>query len=205
DTTGCASLTVCFTNLSAGIIDSWLWNFGDGRTATDSSPCHTYTTDGSYTVSLRVSGTCGVDTETKVNYIEVYPPEVEADFIAEPLSGCAPLTVDFSDSSTGDVLSWLWEFGDGDTSTVQNPQHMYTNPGDYTVTLVVGGGCGSDSETKTAYIHVVDWFEVTADFEAAPQSGCVPLTVDFNDTSTGVITAWSWDFGDGNISSDSAP
>ncbi|MDI6794288.1 MAG: PKD domain-containing protein, partial [bacterium] len=205
DTAGCVSLQFCFTDLSAGNITSWSWDFGDSGTSTDSSPCHTYTTAGSYTVTLEVSGPDGADIETKVNYIEVYPPGVAADFTAEPVSGCMPLLVDFSDSSTGNVLSWLWEFGDGDTSPLQNPQHLYMGPGDYTVTLVVGGDCGSDSETKTAYIHVIDWIEVAADFEATPGSGCVPLTVDFNDTSTGVITAWSWDFGDGNISSDSAP
>ncbi|MBU1488130.1 PKD domain-containing protein, partial [bacterium] len=77
-----------------------------------------------------------------------------ANFSATPTTGCAPLEVTFSDLSTGDVLSYLWSFGDGDTSAAQNPTHTYTNPGDYTVSLTVSDACGSDSQTRTGYITV---------------------------------------------------
>ena len=80
-----------------------------------------------------------------------YPP---ANFIANPTSGERPLTVQFTDQSTGDVTSWSWSFGDGGTSTQQNPSYEYTDAGDYTVSLTVTGPVGSDTETKTDYIHV---------------------------------------------------
>ncbi len=78
----------------------------------------------------------------------------QAAFNATPTSGCAPLTVYFTDQSTGNITSWNWTFGDGGTSTDQNPSHQYTSAGSYNVTLNVTGGCGSDTETKTNYITV---------------------------------------------------
>jgi PKD repeat protein len=74
-------------------------------------------------------------------------PAPTAGFSADPTSGCAPLTVRFTDSSTGDPTSWSWTFGDGGTSNLQNPSHTYTNPGTYTVGLTVSNDCGEDSET----------------------------------------------------------
>ena len=81
--------------------------------------------------------------------------EVECDFTADLTSGPVPLTVNFTDQSTGDITSWSWDFGDGATSTEQNPSHTYTDAGTYTVSLAVGNQCGSaDTETKTDFISV---------------------------------------------------
>ena len=77
-----------------------------------------------------------------------------ADFTADLTSGPVPLTVNFTDQSTGDITSWSWDFGNGSTSTMQNPSHTYTEPGTYTVSLTVTGPGGSDTETKTYYIEV---------------------------------------------------
>ena len=77
-----------------------------------------------------------------------------ADFTANPTSGKSPLTVNFSDQSTGNVISRSWSFGDGGTSTDQNPSHTYSIPGIYTVSLTVSGPGGSDTETKPDYITV---------------------------------------------------
>jgi hypothetical protein len=77
-----------------------------------------------------------------------------ADFTANPTSGRNPLTVNFSDQSTGNVTSRSWSFGDGGTSTEQNPSHTYSKPGTYTVSLTVSGPGGSDTETKPDYITV---------------------------------------------------
>lgn len=155
-TTGCEPSTVCFTDLSVGPINSWFWDFGDGETSTDSSPCHTYTIRGNYTISLGASGPNGADTETKAGYIKIYPLEVEADFMADLTSGCAPLLVCFTDSSTGEITGWAWDLdGDGrDDATIRNPCYTYDTPGTYTVTLEINGVCGSDSENKVAYIEV---------------------------------------------------
>jgi hypothetical protein len=77
-----------------------------------------------------------------------------ADFYANPTRGPFPLTVSFTDQSTGSNTSWEWDFGDGSTSTKQNPSHTYTEPGTYTVSLTVTGYEGSDTNTKADYIKV---------------------------------------------------
>ncbi|MDI6720443.1 MAG: DUF2341 domain-containing protein [Methanomicrobiales archaeon] len=84
---------------------------------------------------------------------ETAAPPVTA-FTATPLAGLAPLTVQFTDLSIGGPTSWLWTFGDGNTSTAQNPQHTYTTAGTHTVTLTASHPYDSDTETKTAYITV---------------------------------------------------
>lgn len=118
-----------------------------------------------------------------------------ADFSGSPTSGCAPLLVDFTDLSTGNVTSWSWDFGDGNVSSAQNPSNSYASAGTYTVSLTVSGPDGSDIETKTDYIRVSD--VPVADFSGAPTSGAAPLQVTFTDLSTNGPTTWSWDFGDG--------
>jgi PKD repeat protein len=152
-TVGCVPFTVNFTDLSTGEITSWLWNFGDGDTSSVQNPAHTYLTTGTYTVSLTVSGPAGSDTETKIDYISVYDVPV-ADFSANQTNGCAPLTVEFTDLSTGDPDTWSWTFGDGGTSGDQNPTYTYENAGTYSVTLTTSNLCGSDGETKIDYIQV---------------------------------------------------
>ena len=78
-----------------------------------------------------------------------------ADFLANPTRGPAPLTASFTDQSTGSITSWKWDFGDGSTSTMQNPSHTYTDPGNYTVSLTVTGPEYSDTNTKADYIKVL--------------------------------------------------
>jgi PKD repeat protein len=149
--------TVAFTDASTGDFDTWLWAFGDGGTSTEQNPTHEYTDSGVYTVSLTIDGPLGSTTETKTDYITVLPvgSDFQADFSASPLSGEVPLTVAFTDTSTGDIDSWMWTFGDAGTSTEQNPTHIYSESGVYTVTLTITGSLGSITETKTAYITVL--------------------------------------------------
>jgi PKD repeat protein len=203
-TSGCAPLTVDFTDQSTGEITSWDWTFGDGGTSTAQSPSHQYTSGGDYTVSLTVSGPNGSDTETKTGYIHVDEAPV-AEFVGSPLTGTEPLTVDFTDQSTGNPTSWSWDFGDGGTSTEQNPAYTYTTAGTYTVELTATNACGSDTETKTDYITVDPCIAPTAEFVGSPTAGDAPLTVDFTDQSTGNPTSWDWDFGDGGTSTAQNP
>ena len=85
------------------------------------------------------------------------PPEVVgADFTADLTSGPVPLAVNYTDQSTGDITSWSWDFGNGSTSTMQNPSHTYTDAGTYTVSLAVTGPCGSDTEVKVNFITVLE-------------------------------------------------
>jgi PKD repeat protein len=147
-------LTVVFTDTSTGAVTDWLWSFGDGGTSTAQHPTHTYTLTGAFTVSLTASGPGGSDTEVKAGYIQVSDEPIIANFTAQPTSGPAPLTVQFTDGSAGDITSWQWAFGDGGTSTLPNPTHVYATAGTYTVMLMVSGPEGSDTETKARYITV---------------------------------------------------
>jgi PKD repeat protein len=149
-------LSVSFTDLSTGAPTSWSWDFGDGNTSTAQNPSHTYDTPGTYTVSLTATNSFGSDTVDKVDYITVNtpPPPPTADFSGTPTLGDAPLSVSFTDLSTGAPTSWSWDFGDGNTSTAQNPSHTYANSGAYTVSLTVSNGGGSDTVDKVDYITV---------------------------------------------------
>jgi len=202
---GTAPLTVTYTDESTGMIDTWEWDFGDNSDLSgEQNPSYTYDNPGTYTVSLIVTGPGGSDTETKTDYITVTYPAPVAHFTADPISGVHPLTVNFSNQSTGNITSWLWDFGDSSTSTDRNPAHTYDDAGTYTVELTVIGPGGTHTETKTDYI-VVDYITPIANFIADPTSGVLPLTVWFTDKSTGDITGWLWDFGDGKNSTEQNP
>ncbi len=152
---GAAPLAVSFTDLSSGDITGWLWSFGDGATSTSRNTTHTYSTPGSYTVSLRVTGPGGSDTETVSDYVTVTSGQaLQADFTASPTGGPPPLRVDFTSLVTGGATSWSWSFGDGSSSAERNPVHTYSGVGAYTVSLTARGASGSDTETKAGYIRV---------------------------------------------------
>jgi len=203
-TSGDAFLAVSFTDLSQNTITSWSWSFGDGGTSTSQNPQYTYMTPGTYSVSLTVTGPGGSDSITKNNYITVnVPPPPVAGFSANPTSGDAYLSVQFTDTSTGAITSWSWTFGDGGTSTSEDPQHTYQVPGTYSVTLTVSGPGGSNAHTKTDYITVTQPPPPVADFTSDKTIGELPLYIQFSDLSTGAsITSWSWDL-DGDGSPDS--
>ncbi|WP_141241777.1 PKD domain-containing protein, partial [Methanosarcina spelaei] len=107
-------------------------------------------------------------------------------------SGKAPLTVTFTDKSTGTPTKWQWNFGDGSKSFVQNPTHKYSKSGVYTVSLTVKNAKGSNTVTKTDYITVIT--KPIANFTSSVTSGKAPLTVTFTDKSTGTPTSWKWSF-----------
>ncbi|MBT8507611.1 hypothetical protein AZH53_04155 [Methanomicrobiaceae archaeon CYW5] len=215
-TTGGAPLSVQFTDSSVGAVSS-SWNFGDGTQSTATNPTHTYTTAGTYTVTLAVTGVSGTDTETKTGYITVTSGTTPvssapvAAFTADVTTGTAPLAVQFTDASTNSPTSWAWTFGDGASSTAQNPSHSYTDPGTYTVTLKATNAAGTDTETKTGYITVTGTSvpsETTvpvAAFTADTVRGGAPLEVTFSDQSLGNPASWTWYFGDGKTSYDRNP
>lgn len=193
---GCAPETINFTDLSIPTlpITDWLWDFGDGNTSTLQHPAHTYSTDGSYSISLIVTDANGCrDSLTRVNYIRLTHPI--ADFASLPVSGCIGTSVTFSDQSIPDttIASWLWDFGDGTTSTQQNPTYLYTTAGQYDVSLTVTNvlGC-SHTSIQPGFINI--WLPPTALFTASSLSVCAPGLVDFTDVSTSNfgITNWEW-------------
>ena len=193
---GAPPLVVAFTDKSTGSTPrTFQWNFGDGGTSTTSNPTHTYTAAGVYTVTLTITNSYGTDSETKAEYIRVGTGPI-ADFGATPQSGGLPLAVTFQDMSAGNPTSWAWVFGDGTTSTAQNPSHTYTKAGTYAIRLTVANAFGTSSKTKSGYITT--GVPPTADFTSGARTGATPLTVAFTDTSVGGPTSWSWDFGDGS-------
>ena len=127
------------------------------------------------------------------------PVPPTASFTASPASGSAPLTVQFTDSSTGSPTQWNWSFGDGNlvNATVQNPVHRYANPGKYTVSLNATNAEGSNIVTRVDYITVRGPAPVPG-FTASTTNGTAPLTVTFTDLSTSNPTGWAWYFGEEN-------
>lgn len=202
--TGPAPLTVQFTDASIGEISSWLWSFGDGESSTDQHPSHTYTDGGNYTVSLTVTGPLGSDTQILPAYVTVQYAEPQAAFSFNINSGVAPVTVQFTDMSIGKISSWLWSFGDGESSSEQHPSHTYTVGGNYTVSLTVTGPGGSHTRRLENAI-VVDDAPPVAGFNVDVTRGVAPLTVQFTDASTGEISGWLWSFGDGQSSTEQHP
>lgn len=132
---GCQPVTVEFINTSEYGVQ-YLWDFGDGATSAAANPIHTYYNPGTYTVSLTVTGPGGdMDTEVKVDYIEVYP-QAGAFFTANPLNVTVPNNpVNFFNLSNN-ATEYLWDFGDGVTSTEHSPQYLYQEVGIYHVTLI---------------------------------------------------------------------
>ena len=205
-TAGEAPLTVNFTDQSTNSPISWAWDFNNDE-VTDSTlqnSTHTYSTSGTYTVKLTVANAGGSNSSTKTDYITVNTPVIPvSNFTATPTSGDAPLTVQFTDTSANTPSSWLWDFGDGISSTEQNPIHNYTAGRKYTVKLTATNAAGSSTEEKVDYIAVIA--TPVADFKATPTTGTAPLTVNFTDLSSNSPDSWLWDFGDGTNSTEQNP
>jgi PKD repeat protein len=204
-TSGFTPQTVQFTDTSTNSPTLWNWTFGDDSSEnhTQKNPVHTYTKTGVYTVSLIATNTWGSTTTTKTNYITVNQPVPPVSgFTADVTTGIVPLTVKFTDTSTGTGISaWKWDFNNDGTvdSTVKNPGYTFSTPGSYTVNLSVTGLAGSDGEIKTNFVNVMPAlvFPDTR-FTVNTNTGTSRLAVTFTDTSTGTgITAWNWSFGDG--------
>lgn len=202
-TSGCAPLTVNFTDASNGdgsAITSRIWYFGDGTINSQNvtNIVRTYPR-GVYTVSLKITNATGCsDSIAKVNYINSIKPT--ASFTANPTMICPNDTVFFTNNSiTNNInnpsLSYVWDFGDGNTSTATSPYHVYTVTGNYTVRLIVSDGPCKDTLTRVNYINVGG---TNLSFTASDTfSSCPPLTVNFVNTST-IGNNFVWMFGNGN-------
>lgn len=191
----CVGVASEFTNTSTGAT-SYNWNFGEGGTSTDTDPTYTYAQAGTYTVSLIAENADGC-TDTVEQNINVYA-NPNADFTA--ISNCANDTVSFTNTSsfsgTG-MLSYDWDFGNGDTSTNESPYVIYSISGSYTVSLIA---TSDQSCADTTYKSVTAYPNPVAGFTA--DSVCLGDVLAFNNQSTissGSIS-YTWDFGDGNTS-----
>ncbi len=183
---GCAPLTVSFENLSTGSNSTYNWSFPGGNPATssDPSPVVTYNTPGIFDVSLQVSNPAGEDMVLLQNYIEVNTVP-QSDFSFTTNTQLAT----FTNLSQG-ADSYFWDFGDGETSTLENPAHTFPMQGTYVVTLVAFNECGSTSSIQTVVIGQVP----QSAFTVITPNGCSPHTAVFQDLSTGVFDTYFWEF-----------
>ncbi|MFN8182168.1 MAG: PKD domain-containing protein [Bacteroidia bacterium] len=200
-TSGCTPLTVAFTNTTTGS-PGYNWSFGDGGTSTSATPTHTYTTSGNYTVTLiATQGSCA-DTLVQTNYIQVSPAPT-ASFTPSATAVCLGDVISFTDGSSsggGTIVSYQWDYDDGNTGSGTSVSHTYTAAGNYNVTLSVStGGCVDDTVIAVA----VNPAPVAA-FSATTTTGCAPLTVSFTNSTSG-SPAYSWTFGDGGSATTASP
>ncbi|MFA5346673.1 MAG: PKD domain-containing protein [Methanoregula sp.] len=198
---------VRFTDLSTNSPSDWKWDFGDGTAGTGQNPDHAYHQPGIYSVTLTASDIYTSISHTKRNYITVVNTP-HSDFSSDKTKGITPFTVKFTDLSTGSPTQWAWDFGDGGTSSEQNPAHIYTTFGSsstsrYTVTLTATNANGFDDEKKVDYITVTQ--TPIAEFTVDSRQGKAPFIVKFHDLSAGNPTTWLWEFGDGSTSSEQNP
>jgi PKD repeat protein len=188
--------TVNFTNTSTNAT-SYSWDFGDSSSSsTATSPTHTYTISGTYTVKLTSKNTCGNNTLSQTFTINLPASKPIAAFSANKNSGCAPLSLTFSDLSSNTPTEWFWDIDNNGTIdyTTQNPNHTYNKAGVYTVKLKISNSAGADSITKTNYITVNP--QPIASVSSTVNFG----TANFTNISTNANT-FNWNFGDGSASS----
>lgn len=208
-TTGCAPLQVSFSNLSpAGSGYSYEWEFGNGSVSTASNPNTVYVNPGSYTVTLRVQYGGETVSTTKENFIVVGAlPEVAFELLSDTI-GCGPYTVNFNNLSSdpqASELTYSWSFGDGNGSSLENPEHTYGPAGDFDVTLVAENalGCRS-SATEPALVHVLRPRAILGVDPATSCSGELEAQFANNSLARSGFTSL-WDFGDGTTSTEHAP
>ncbi|WP_292469391.1 PKD domain-containing protein [Methanolobus sp.] len=197
-TSGASPLSVGFTDSSTNSPTDWFWDFGDGTNSSTQNPTHTYSSAGTYTVSLNATNVGGSNVSTQLSYITASIVTPVASFSANVTSGTSPLSVVFTDSSTNSPTDWFWDFGDGSNSILQNPTHEYTSVGTYNVSLNASNSVGSNVSTQLSYITVAD--VPVANFTSNVSSGSFSLPVAFTDLSTNNPVGWAWYFGDEDLS-----
>ncbi|MDG1260364.1 MAG: PKD domain-containing protein [Flavobacteriales bacterium] len=204
DTTlGCYPLDVVFENNSIGA-DSYEWVYGTGDVSNTLDPLHTYTYFNfgtepvTYNITLNAYTASGCSSSDQLS-IEVQPPLVAA--VDGDTEGCSPLTVLFENNTVGGI-SYFWDFDDGDTHTIPEPQHMFFNDTQedvvYEVMMVAEGYTGC---FDTTYIDVTVFANPDADFTATPQLQAFPDTdIDLmNESIAGASADYFWDMGDGTV------
>ncbi|GIV34586.1 MAG: hypothetical protein KatS3mg031_2121 [Chitinophagales bacterium] len=212
--TTCSNLTVCaplqaavgfsanglsahYAYAGTGTPVGFLWDFGDGVTSSDSTPVHTYASAGTFTVTLIVENLCGKRDTTQQQITICEPLRADFSFTQVVPNG---LTFNFSDSSSGNIISYLWNFGDGSSNTNPSTAHAYQAHGNYTVVLIVTDNCGN---ADTVNYLLTTCAPPNADFTATVQGD--QKTVNIANSSSGADLTFSWNFGDGATSVLPAP
>lgn len=150
-TSGTYPVSVRFTDTSVNAPTQWLWSFGDGKTSVAQNPTNIYQKSGTFTVSLTATNTSGSNMSVRNSYVVVLAPLAPGTSFTYTISNRTTngFTATFKDTSTNSPTRWLWNFGDGTASTLQNPSHTYKSKGPFNVRLTATNSVGSKSITKT--------------------------------------------------------
>ncbi len=205
DSVICRQSFVSFTSTASPGINNWYWDFGDGSFSTDPNPVHYYGATGTFVVHLVVSGPEGCSAST--SDVVLIIPEPTAEFTHSNINCGTVLFIDQSTAPTGYfIVEWLWDFGDGFSSTVQNPAHAYTDgAGIYDVELICTSDSAGFSCTDTITHTVVTPALPTVFIVWTPIPTTMGTPTNFFGTSGNVITSWYWDFGDGHFATTQNP
>jgi len=201
-----------FEDLSFGNPASWSWDFGDGDTSAEQNPVHLYTVAGEYEVTLTIAGDSCSSSYSSFVWIgnDSTGTGCQAMYWAYP-DDSSFMTYAFEDVSwtaSGNMPdTWAWDFGDGATSTEQNPTHLYAEEGEYEVCLTITDSASDCESTYCGYIFVEDMSGCQAYYYYMPADsmGYDMTTLQFFDYSMGTPDAWAWDFGDGTTSTEQNP
>lgn len=177
---------------------TYSWDFGNGVNLVADSATVTYSSAGTYNIALNITNNLTGCINTFNETVIVYPNPT-ADFLFN--IPCEGNTTNFSDQSQTNITTWIWDFGDGQTSNLQNPNNLYNSNGNYIVNLTVQdvNGC-IDSTTQTLDVLPIP----DVDFDSI-QNGCSPLNVSLYGTSNSSISTWYWDLGNSTTSSNQNP
>ena len=198
-TMACAHDTIYFFNnvtLGDAGIANYAWGFGNGIASNNPNTQYTYNQLGNYSVTLVVSDSNGCSANKTVSPYIFVNPSPTASFTASPMASCnASQLINFTNQSTGGVLTYFWDLADGVTSTLTNPSRTFTQE-IKTIKLVATdtNGC---KNTALVQIKVTD---IIANFKVTQTSACTGEKVQFTNTSNFPGTSWFWDFGDGTTS-----
>jgi PKD repeat protein len=210
-TTGTAPLTVQFTSTASGGTSPYTdaWTFGDGTSSSAPNPSHTYSTTGNFTAKLTVTDSAGHTASASLAItVSSAGTPLSVTASANVTTGTAPLAVQFRATARGGTspYTYAWTFGDGASSSAQNPTHTYSAAGSYTATVSVTDS-QSNHVSQSIAISVTAPAGPTVAISANVTSGAAPLDVGFQSTVTGGITpyAYHWNFGDGTSSTATNP
>lgn len=217
-TSGAETLPVLFTDSSTNAPATWSWSFQNTtgnntriQFSTTQNPVYSFNF-GNYSIKLNVTNIYGDNSSAQTTYINVSSSIPVSSFTANTTGGTEPIATAFTDTTTHTPTAWSWSFTNitGNNtpvtfSTTQNPSHVFM-VGNYKIILTSSNAFGSNASTQVTFVNVTNYPTPSADFIGTPTNGSTPLSVQFNDTSTGtLITTYAWTFGDGITASDQNP
>jgi PKD repeat protein len=203
DTLFCKNTSLAFTNNSTGSA-SWKWDFGDSNISSDENPIHSYAQAGRYKIRLISTSAYGCDDTA---YSSVRITEIPApSFTMSSHDGCSPLKINFTNTSKGEIYTYAWDFGNGQTSTSVNPPAITYGQSRahdtiYFISLKISNLCGDAIYRDSVVIHP----KPIASFVLNRNTGCSPLAIYFNNTSVGLPDKYEWDLGDGTTNNRKNP